>query len=335
MLSKITVAPAPHIAKSHSTQSIMLDVIGALCPAMLAGIWLFHHYAVVLLIACIGSCMLAEWACNWIRRKPNSLDDLSAIVTGILLAMSLPPALPFWAAIIGSVFAIAVGKMVFGGLGCNVFNPAMIGRAFLTASFGTLMTTWTVPATMDAQMPTLRPDAAVATTQATPLAWSKEAIKGKTDASVVAAQRWDSFVGQVGGCLGETSALAMLIGGAFLLLRGTISWHIPVSALVAAAVCAAIGFFINPVRFMSPDLHILTGGLLMGVFFIATDPVTAPLSGRGMLIFGAGVGGLTMLIRMVGEYPEGVMYAVLIMNAFTPLIDRFYKLVPAGGKVNG
>jgi electron transport complex protein RnfD len=149
---------------------------------------------VVLLIACIGSCMITEWACNWIRRKPTRLTTRA--MDRYPLAMSLPPR-SIWAAIIGSVFAIAVGKMVFGGLGCNVFNPAMIGRAFLTASFGTLMTTWTVPATMDSQMPTLRPDAAIATTQATPLAWSKEAIKGKADASVVATQRWDSFVGQV------------------------------------------------------------------------------------------------------------------------------------------
>lgn len=335
MLSKITVAPAPHIAKSHSTQSIMLDVILALCPAMLAAMWFFRHYAVVLLIACIGSCLLTEWACNWIRRKSNTLDDFSAIVTGILLAMSLPPALPFWAGIIGGVFAIAIGKMVFGGLGCNVFNPAMIGRAFLTASFGTLMTTWTVPATMDARMPALQPDAAVAITQATPLAWSKEAIKGKSDASVVVAQRRDAFIGRVGGCLGETSALAMLIGGVYLLIRGTISWHIPLSILLAATIGAAIGYLINPSRFMSPELHILTGGMLMGVFFIATDPVTAPLTGRGMLIFGVGVGALTLLIRMVGEYPEGVMYAVLIMNAFTPLIDRFCKRIPAGGKIHG
>ncbi|NLH16145.1 MAG: RnfABCDGE type electron transport complex subunit D [Phycisphaerae bacterium] len=335
MLSKITVSHAPHIAKSYSTQSIMLDVILALCPAMLAGMWFFRHYAVVLLVACIGSCMLTEWACNWIRRKSNTLDDFSAIVTGILLAMSLPPALPFWAGIIGSVFAIAVGKMVFGGLGCNVFNPAMIGRAFLTASFGTLMTTWTVPAPLDAQMPALRPDSTVAVTQATPLAWSKEAIKGKAEPSVVVAQRGDAFIGRVGGCLGETSALAMLIGGVYLLIRGTISWHIPVSVLLAATICAAIGWLINPDRFVSPEVHILAGGMLMGVFFIATDPVTAPLTGKGMLIFGMGVGALTMLIRMVGEYPEGVMYAVLIMNAFTPLIDRFCKRIPAGGKGNG
>ena len=173
MLSKITVSPSPHISELHSTRSIMGDVIIALVPAMFAAFIYFKIRALVLVGVCVGTCALSEWLCNLVRKKPNSLDDLSAVVTGIILAFSVPPALPWWAAVIGSAFAIVIGKMVFGGLGANIFNPAMVGRAFLTACFGMLMTTWTVPATMDPAMPEIAATGAGAITQATPLAWSK------------------------------------------------------------------------------------------------------------------------------------------------------------------
>ena len=179
MLSKITVSPAPHISKAHSTQSIMLDVIIALTPAVAAACWLFRLHAALVIATCIVSCVITELLCNLIRKKPNSLGDLSAVLTGIILALSLPPAIPLWAAVIGSVFAIAIAKMAFGGLGANVFNPAMAARAFLAASFGLLMTTWTVPAPLDPHLPTLAPDSPYPVTQATPLAWSKQAIKGQ------------------------------------------------------------------------------------------------------------------------------------------------------------
>jgi len=338
MLSNITVSFAPHISKAHSTRSIMLDVIIALVPAVAAAGYFFRSYALILILVCVLSAVVTEWLCNLIRRKPNpleSLGDFSAVITGIILALSLPPAIPLWAAIIGSCFAIAVGKMVFGGLGANIFNPAMIGRAFLTASFGMLMTTWTVPATMDAMMPKISPDNTVhARTQATPLAWSKQAIKAKKDANIANEQIPATITGEVGGCLGETSAIAIIIGGLYLLIRKTITWHIPVAVLVSAFACAAIGFLINSNAYASPLFHLTSGGLLLGAFFIATDPVTAPLTKTGMLIFGAGVGAMTMLIRLVGEYPEGVMFAVLLMNSVTPLIDRFCKIIPAGGKPN-
>ncbi|MHC4149741.1 MAG: RnfABCDGE type electron transport complex subunit D [Planctomycetota bacterium] len=336
MLSDIRVSFSPHISGKFSTRSVMVDVAIGLVPAMIAAGYFFRSHAFILIPTCVISCVATEWLCNVIRGKANpveSLGDFSAVVTGIILAFSVPPSLPIWAAVIGSAFAVAIGKMVFGGLGANIFNPAMVGRAFLTACFGMLMTTWTVPATIDNSMPKISADNKVdARTQATPLAWSKEAIKTRKGAEIVNGQLSAMFRGEVGGCLGETSALALLIGGIYLLIRRTISLHIPLAVLLSAFVFSTIAYLINSDAYISPLCHLCSGGLLIGAFFIATDPVTAPLTTKGMWIFGAGVGALTVLIRIVGEYPEGMMYAVLLMNAVTPLIDRFCKLIPAGGE---
>jgi electron transport complex protein RnfD len=302
---------------------------------MVAAGYYFRIYALILISTCCLSAVATEWLCNLIRKKTNSLGDFSAIVTGIILALSLPPSLPIWTAIIGTCFAVAIGKMVFGGLGANIFNPAMTGRAFLTASFGMLMTTWTVPATIDSAMPKIAADNRInARTQATPLAWSKQAIKTKKDAQLVNDEFKATFIGEVGGCLGETSALALLLGGFYLLIRRTTNLHIPLAVLSSSFIIGTIAYLINSDAYISPLVHLTSGGMLLGAFFIATDPVTSPLSTKGRWIFGIGVGTMTMLIRIVGEYPEGVMYAVLLMNAVTPLIDRFCKLVPAGGKPN-
>jgi electron transport complex protein RnfD len=342
MLQNIKISPSPHISKHYSTSLIMLNVLIGLLPAFIAAVWYFRARAVMLTLVCVAVCCLTEWLCNLTRSKPNSLGDLSAAITGVILAFSVPPALPWWAAIIGSVFAIAVGKMVFGGLGANVFNPAMIGRAFLTASFGMMMTTWTVPATIDKSMPEISVKNTSAITQATPLAWSKQAIKSKkiedvskkVDASIANNMLKDLFFGQRGGCLGETSSIALIIGGIYLLLTGTISIHIPLAVLLSAFIASSIGYFMDSTAYASPVFHLMSGGMLIGAFFIATDPVTSPLTKKGMWIFGIGVGGLTMLIRMVGEYPEGMMFSVLLMNSITPLIDKFCKIIPAGGKPN-
>jgi electron transport complex protein RnfD len=330
----------------------MGDVIIALAPAMLAAFYFFRIYAIVLLPTCILSCVITEWFCNLLRKKEKpleSLGDLSAVITGIILALSLPPAIPFWAAIIGGVFSIAVGKMVFGGLGANVFNPAMVGRAFLTASFGILMTTWTVPATIDAGLPQVSANMPDAITQATPLSWSKQAIKNKPAKTIhaahidnkvagragfVNAQLKSLFVGSTSGCLGETSKLAILLGGIYLLIRQVINWRISLAVILSTFVFGSIGYLANHSAYISPVAHLATGGILLGAFFIATDPVTAPLTNKGAWLFGAGIGALTILIRVVGEYPEGVMYAVLIMNGFTPLIDRLCKVIPVGGRPN-
>jgi len=333
MLTDIKVSCSPHISEPLSTRRIMRDVVIGLAPAVAAAGYYFRIYALILIASCVISAVATEWLCNLIRRKPNSLGDFSAVVTGIILALSLPPAFPIWAAVIGSCFAIAIGKMVFGGLGANILNPAMVGRAFLTASFGMLMTTWTVPAVIDSAMPKIAADTGIdARTQATPLAWSKQAIKTKAGAEIVNKQLKDLFIGSVGGCLGETSALALLIGGLYLVIRRTINLHIPLAVLLSAFVFATIAYLINPQAYIRPVSHLLSGGMLLCVFFIATDPVTAPLTPAGMWIFGIGVGAMTMLIRIVGEYPEGVMYAVLLMNAVTPLIDKMCKFAPAGGK---
>jgi len=312
----------------------MIDVIIGLAPAMAAAGYYFRMHALILISTCVISCVAAEWLCNLIRKKPNSLDDFSAVVTGIILALSLPPDLPVWAAVIGGVFSITIGKMVFGGLGSNIFNPAMVGRAFLTVSFGVLMTTWTVPVTIDPAMPAVAQENILnVRTQATPLAWSKLAIKNELGADIYSEKQFSStFTGEVGGCLGETSVIALLIGGLYLLIRRTISYHIPLAVLATAFVFAGIAYLIDSYVYVQPFFHLTSGGLFLCAFFIATDPVTAPLTRRGIWIFGIGIGAITMLIRIVGEYPEGVMFSVLLMNALTPLIDRFFKRVPTGGK---
>jgi electron transport complex protein RnfD len=334
MLSDIRVSCAPHISQHLSTRSVMVDVIIGLAPVMATAGYYFRFYALILISTCVISAVVTEWICNLIRKKPNSLGDFSAVVTGIILALSLPPALPVWAAVIGSCFAVAIGKMVFGGLGSNIFNPAMVGRAFLTVSFGMLMTTWTVPATIDVTMPKVSPENKVdAKTQATPLAWSKMAIKEKNGAKLYNKQQFNAaLTGEVGGCLGETSAIALLIGALYLFIRRTITLHIPLAVILSAFIFAAIAYLINSEAYIQPIFHLTAGGMLLGAFFIATDPVTAPLTRRGMWLFGAGVGTITMLIRIVGEYPEGMMFAVLLMNGVTPLIDRLCKRIPAGGK---
>ena len=334
MLSDIRVSPAPHISGRFSTRSVMVDVIIGLAPAMAAAGYYFRMHAPILIATCVISCVATEWLCNIIRKKPNSLDDFSAVVTGLILALSLPPGLPVWTAVIGGIFSIAIGKMVFGGLGANIFNPAMVGRTFLTVSFGVLMTSWTVPATINPSMPAVAQENVLnERTQATPLAWSKLAIKNKLGADIYSEKQFSStFMGNVGGSLGETSVIALLLGGIYLLIRRTISFHIPLAVLSAAFVFAGIAYLVDSYTYVQPFYHLTSGGLLLCAFFIATDPVTAPLTRRGMWIFGIGVGTLTMLIRIVGEYPEGVMFSVLLMNAVTPLIDRFFRKIPSGGK---
>ena len=332
MFKDITVSFAPHISKPHSTRSIMLDVIIGLMPAMIAAVIFYRIHAIALVAVCVISCMATEGICNLIRKKRNTLDDLSAVITGIILAFSIPPAMPLWAAIIGSVFAIAIGKMVFGGLGANIFNPAMVGRAFLTASFALMMTTWTVPATIDPNMPVISPAHTVDTkTQATPLSHSKDAQKAQYGAKELNSEIGDIFLGNVGGCLGETSALALIIGGIYLLIRKTINIHIPAAVILSALVFSTIAYLIDSDYYASPLYHLSSGGLLIGAFFIATDPVTSPLTFKGKVCFGIGVGFLTMVMRMYSGYPECFMFAILLMNAVTPLINRWFIPTPLGG----
>jgi len=336
MLENISVSPSPHISKAHSTRSVMFDVVIGLAFPLAAAVIFFRLQAVFVIATCVVSCMLTEWICNIIRKKPSTLGDLSAVVTGVILAFSLPVSIPLWAAAVGGAVAIAIGKMVFGGLGSNIFNPAMVARTFMAASLGGLMTTWTVPATIDAEMPKIEiSQSADAVTQATPLGWSKQAIKGEAEIKNANSLRKPALWGSVGGCLGETSALAMILGGIYMLLRKTITYVIPTAVLGSAAVFAAIFWAVSPDKYADPLFHILSGSMLMCAIFIATDPVTAPLTRKGMWIFGIGVGVVIVLIRNVGGYPEGVMFSILLMNALSPLIERMCKLVPSGGKKNG
>jgi electron transport complex protein RnfD len=333
--TNISIAFAPHVRKALSTQRIMLDVVLGLVPAIVvAGVY-FRLHGLLLIATSVAACVATESACNALRRKPNSAWDFSAVVTGVILALSLPPALPLWAVVIGAVFAIAIGKMVFGGLGANIFNPAMIGRAFLTASFGILMTTWTVPGTIDSALPAVAPtnNALDIRTQATPLAWSKTAIKEGNGARFYSERQplWSALLGEKAGSLGETGALALLAGGLYLVIRRIIRFHIPLAVLLSAFVFASIAYLLNPDKYIQPFYHLTSGALLLGAFFIATDPVTAPLTVRGQWIFGILIGGFTILVRVVGEYPEGFMYAVLLANSVRPLIDLFVKPVPVGG----
>lgn len=314
--AKLLVSSSPHLHSGATVQGLMRDVLIALMPALFAGIWFFGWHAVRLTVICVASALAGEYICRLVMKRNNSLGDYSAALTGLLLALNLPPGLPGWMAAMGTLFAIVVAKQVFGGLGYNPFNPALIGRAFLIVSFTAAMTSWT-----DWSAPFLD-----ATTTATPLGMVKEALKDGAGRpfAVDGALLADLFVGRVNGCVGETSALALLIGAAYLLYRRVITWHIPVSCLAAVAFYAGVLRLVSPGSAMPVSFHLFSGGLMLGAWYMATDMVTSPVSRKGMLVFGAGCGLLTMVIRTVptGAYPEGVSFAILLMNALTPLINR-------------
>jgi len=426
----LVVSSSPHLHDQGTSKRVMFEVALGTIPAIAMSLYLFRYDAAIVLMTCVSGAILTEALFNSCRKKKQTIDDGSALVTGLILGLSLPPTLPAWMCLLGSVVAIGVAKMLFGGLGSNIFNPAMVGRAFLMAGFGTFMTTWAIPFPLRVQekpvptsiiererlseMKTLNmihspppdrngvmpppaekapeqtniaaPSASSqpakpcgnaidqktcprtgkpcrcggdgryrcaapvktarkvdAVTGATPLALAKQPIKDAANADKPQEQKakadaansmlMDLFLGKIGGSAGETSALAWLLGGAFLLLRRTITWHIPLAVLVSAAAIATGAWLANPAVYANPLVHLFGGGLMMGAFFIATDPVSCPLSQKGRCIFGAGVGSLIMLIRLKGGYPEGVMYAVLLMNSITPLLDRWTKPSPAGGHV--
>lgn len=315
----LTVAPSPHIQGHVCTQRLMLDVIIALLPAWLVGVCLFGLSALCVTIVAVACCVGFEYLLTkYVLKAQPTISDLSAALTGLLLAMNLPSNLPIWMVIFGSLMAIGVGKVSFGGLGNNLFNPALFARAFLLISFPVNMTTWPVP-----QPGKLMADAA---TGATPLALLKNVVTGNTTiAESGLPSHWALFNGTIGGSLGEVSALALLIGGIYLLIRRVITWHIPVATLGTAALFGAICYWCNPTHYPDPLIVITSGGLMLGAIFMATDYVTSPMSKVGMLIYGVGIGALTIVIRYWGAYPEGVSFAILIMNAFVPLINKYIK----------
>lgn len=321
------VKSSPHVSDRLTTPRVMIDVLIALAPAMVAALFLFRGYALLVMVSCIAGAVAAEALANKLTNRANSLGDWSAVVTGLILAFCLPPNFPFYFAFLGGAVSTGIGKMVFGGLGANIFNPAMMGRAFLTACFGTMMTSWTEPQTLFAL------GSVEAVTQATPLGIAKAILKVGGDADKVrelTSLLPKMFVGTTAGSLGETSGLAILLGGAWMLIRRTITWHIPVGVLIGALLFAVPAWLISPETVANPLVHLLGGAMLFGAFIIATDPVTCPFSPLGRFLFGVGVGLLTMLIRVVGGYPEGFMYAILLMNSITPFMDNWFATKPLG-----
>ena len=302
--NNLTVTPSPHIKSPLSTKKIMYLVILSLLPAGIAGIYIFGLCSLKVMLISIISCVISEAVFLKLRnRDPKAILDGSAILTGLLLAYNMPPEIPFWIPIVGGVVSIVLGKQIFGGLGHNIFNPALVGRVFLQISWPVYMTTWKNPKW-----------ALDAVSSATPLA--KEGARGFS--------YLDLFLGNHGGSIGEVCILALIIGALFLIFTKIISFHIPASFIGTVMVLAWIfggeGFFRGDFIF-----HLLTGGLVLGAFFMATDYVTCPLTRKGKIIFGIGCGVLTVLIRLRGSYPEGVSYAILFMNAVVPLIDRYTK----------
>ena len=307
-MANFVVSGTPHVRSKESIQSIMRDVLIALAPATAAGIYYFGIPALILIIAAIASAVFFEWLYQKITKKPITISDLSAVVTGLLLAMNLPAAAPVWVAIVGSAFAIIFGKQLFGGLGQNFINPALAGRAFLLASYPTEMTTWSVPNGLEV---------ADAATYATPLAQLKA---GYLDASL-----GELMLGQCGGTIGETCAIALIIGGVYLLYKHVISWKIPVIYIATVAILfAVVGRHIEDVGVIRMPLQeIMAGGVMLGGIFMATDYASSPVTPKGQIIFAVGAGLITYLIRTFGGYPEGVSYSILIMNCCVPLIERF------------
>lgn len=330
---ELIVTVSPHVRSEESVRKIMWTVTLSLLPAFVMGVYFFGPRAVYVTALSVITAMLSEWGFQKITGRANTVGDGSAFLTGLLLGMNLPATAPFYVPVIGSFVAIAITKQLFGGLGFNIFNPALIGRAFVLITWPRAMTTW------------MKPDAAFAgldaTSAATPLGLLKEEGMGRllevfgTKAALYA----ELLVGHRGGSLGETSAIALLIGAAYLLYKKYITWHIPVSYLATVALMAwvfgggkdpASGKFVLDLFGGDPIIHLLGGGLMLGAFFMATDYVTVPTVRGGQIVFGVGCGFITMLIRLKGGFPEGVMFAILLMNCFTPLIDRNMKKRPFG-----
>jgi electron transport complex protein RnfD len=301
------VTHAPHLKDKLTVPYMMYATMAALLPAALAGIYYFGLRALGLILVCVATAVATEYVINKLMKKEVTVMDGSAALTGLLLALCISPSLPFFAAILGSIFAIAIGKLLFGGLGYNIFNPALIGRAFLAAAFPVHMTNWIAPLTSR----------------------GVEAVSSATPLAVMKFQHgltpyWDLLMGNVSGCLGETSALLLLVGGLILAVWAGL-WRIPLSYLGTVALLGGIFWMVDPSKYPDPLFHLLAGGLMLGAWFMATDPVTSPLTRKGMVIFGMGAGILVIVIRLFSGLPEGVMFSILIMNAFVPLINRYTR----------
>ncbi len=320
-MSKLVVSLSPHAHGNDSVEKNMYGVVIALLPALLASFYFFGLGSLIVCLVSVAACLFFEWAiCKaFLKREPSLLDG-SALVTGLLLGMNLPSNFPLWMIIVGALVAIGVGKMTFGGLGQNPFNPALVGRCFLLVSFPTAMTSWPLEGQLTAYTD--------AETGATPLALMKQAIKGNPDALKDLPTAWDMLIGNVStgaGTIGEVCAIALLLGLAFMLVKKIITWHIPVSIIATVFVFSGLMWLADSTKYADPFQVIFSGGLMLGAIFMATDYVTSPMTHKGQLIYGISIGLLTIIIRNWGAYPEGMSFAILIMNAFTPLINMYIK----------
>lgn len=315
--SRLVVSNSPHMRDKPTINRIMFTVVAAMLPACLAGIWFFGFAALKVLVLCTLSCVLVEEGWNKLIKRAPTWKDGSAILTGILLGMNLNAGVPWWVCVLGGFLAIILGKQLYGGLGYNPFNPALVARVGLLIGLPEIMTTWNATKSMGVDV----------ITTATPLGMEPGVAEVK-----------QMFIGNIGGCLGETSAVALLIGGVILMAFKLIKWEVPLAFIGSVFVITGIAYAVNPAAYHSPVVHVLSGGLLLGAFFMATDMVTSPMTRKGAWIFGLGCGVMTSLIRLWGSYPEGVSFSILFMNALTPLIDRgtirkpFGYVAPAKGE---
>ncbi|MBR1775386.1 MAG: RnfABCDGE type electron transport complex subunit D [Bacteroidales bacterium] len=313
-MALLTVSGSPHVHSEQTTQKIMWSVVIAMLPAFLVAIYYFGISALLVTLVSVASCMFFEWLIGkYILKTENTVLDGSAVITGMLLAFNLPSNVPLWMVIIGALVAMGVGKMTFGGLGKNPFNPALVGRVFMFLSFPTAvaLSEWPMPHPLFGGCVT-------------------DAVTGPTTLNLIAhggqlPALSDLFLGATGGSFGEVSALAIIIGGIYMLYKKVITWHIPVAFLGTAFIFAGLLWLIDPSQFVNPLYHLFAGGMMLGAVFMATDMVTSPVTHKGQLIFGAGCGLLTIIFRCFGPMPEGVSFAILIMNAVTPLINKFVK----------
>lgn len=303
---KLVLSSSPHIHSERSTKQVMWMVAASLIPSAVASVIFFGLYQLLIILTAVAGAVGTEALIKKIRKREITVDDGSAVVTGLLLALVLPPNFSLFGTLLGSIISIAIAKELFGGLGYNIFNPALVGRAFLQAAFPVAMTTWTINSL-----------AVDTVSSATPLA------SAKFDHLFASTQ--NLFLGNVNGSLGETSSLAILIGGLFLIAMNIANWRIPLSMMIGVILFGGIFWLIDPAKYPDPIFHLTAGGFLFGAFFMATDWVTSPLTSKGMWIFGFGISLIVVMIRLFGGLPEGVMYAILVMNGFVPLINRFTK----------
>ena len=321
-MNQIYVSPSPHVHSKDTVEKNMYGVLIALVPAFICSVIFFGYSSLIVTLTSVVACVGIEYLIQkFMFKKEPTIKDGSALVTGILLAFNLPANTPVWIIIIGALAAIGIGKLSFGGLGCNIFNPALVGRVFLLISFPSYIapSKWPVPQGFSTSY-------VDAVSSETPLSLIKIATKsGDSIASLNLPSCGDMLLGNMGGSLGEVAALALLLGLAYMLVKKIITWHIPVTIIATVLIFSGILYLSNSEMFVAPHIHLLTGGLLLGAIFMATDYVTSPMNTRGMVIYGIGIGILTVIIRDFGAFPEGMSFAILIMNACTPLINRYCK----------